>query len=63
MTHSTTHDTHEHHNCPDSYNARQQKRKLDAILSWEIQAEEQNHLAEHIRQIENKRSLVYQQTT
>ena len=30
------------------------------MLSREIQAEEQKHLVEHIKQIQNKRSLEYQ---
>ena len=33
------------------------------MLSWQIQAEEPKCLAEHLRQIENKRSSEYQQTT
>ena len=33
------------------------------MLSWQIQAEEQKCLAEQIKQIENRRSLEYQQTT
>ena len=32
------------------------------MLSQQIQTEEQKCLTEHIRQIENKRSLEYQQT-
>ena len=47
----------------DSYVARQQQIRLDAMLSLQIQAEEHKCLAEHIWQIENKRSLEYQQTT
>ena len=38
------------------------KLKLDAMLSQQIQAEEQKCLAENIRQIENNRLLEYQQT-
>ena len=53
MTHSRTHDTHEHDTYTDSYIARQQQIRLDAMLSWQILAEEQKCLAEHIRQIEN----------
>ena len=63
MTPSRTHDTHEHDTYTDSYIARQQQIGLDAMLSWQIQAPEQKCLAEHIRQIENKRSLEYEQTT
>ena len=63
MTHSRTHITHEHDTYRDSYIARQQQIRLNTMLSWKIQAEEQKHLAEHIRQVENKRSLEYQQTT
>ena len=62
MTHSRTHDTHEHDTYTDSLIARQQIR-LNAVLSQQIQAEEHKHLAEHIKQIENKRSPAYQQTT
>ena len=61
MTHSRTQDTHEHDTYTDSYIARQQQRKLDAILSWQIQAKNiwQNTLGTS----KNKRSLGYQQTT
>ena len=60
MKHSWTQDTHEHDTYTDSYIARQQQIRLDAMLSWQIQAEEQKHLAEHNKLIENKRSLEYQ---
>ena len=63
MTHSRTHNTHEHDTYTDLYIASQQQIRLDAMLSWQIQAEEQNILVEHIKQLENKRSLEYQQTT
>ena len=48
MTHSRTHDTHEHDTYTDLYIARQQQIKLDAMLSQQFQAEEQKCLAEHI---------------
>ena len=59
MTQSKVHDAHEHATYTDSYIARKQQIRLDAILSWQIQAEEQKCLAEHIKQIENKRPLEY----
>ena len=57
MTYSRTHDTHEHDIYTDSFIAGQLQIKLDAVLSWEIQVEEQKHLAEYIRQIKHQRSL------
>ena len=62
MTHSRTCDIDEPDPYTDSYITRQKQIRLDAVLSWQIQAEEKS-LAEHIRQIENKRSIEYQQTT
>ena len=63
MTHSRIHNTHECDTYTDSYIVRQQQIRLDAMFSWQIQAEEQKHFAEHIRQTENKRSIEYQQTS
>ena len=60
MTHSRTQDTHKHDTYTDSYIERQQQIRLNVVLSWQIQAEEQKYLAEHIKQIENKRSFEYQ---
>ena len=59
MTQSKVHDIHDHDTYTDSYAARQQQIRLDTMLSRKIQAEEQKCLAEHIKQIENKRSLEY----
>ena len=50
MAHSRTYDIHGHNTYTDLDIARQQQIRLDAKLSWQIQAEEQKHLVEHIRQ-------------
>ena len=60
MTQSKVHDTHDQDTYTDSYAARQQQIRLDAMLSRQIQAKEHKCLAEHIKQIENKRSLEYE---
>ena len=60
MTQSKVHDTHDHDTYRNLYSAIQQQMRLDAMLSRQIQAEEQKGLAQHIKQIENKRSHKYQ---
>ena len=49
MTHSRTHNTYKHDTYTDSYIARQQQMRLDAMLSLQIQAEEEKYLLEHIK--------------
>ena len=61
MTQNKVCDMHEHDTYRDSYTARQHEIRLDAMLSWQIQADEQKWLAEHIKQIENETSLEYTQ--
>ena len=60
MTKSKVHDTHDQDTYTNLYSAIPQQIRLDAMLSGQIQAEEQKCLAEHIKQIETKRSLEYQ---
>ena len=62
MTYSRTCDTHELDTYTDSYIARQQQIGLGAMLSQQIQVEEQKCLTEDIKQTENKRFHEYQQT-
>ena len=56
MTQNKKHDTHNLVTYTDSYAARQQQIRLDAMFSREIQAEEQICLAEHIKQIEKQKT-------
>ena len=42
MTHSKVHDSHDHDPYTDSYTARQQQIRWNAMLSQQIQTEEQN---------------------
>ena len=60
MTQSKELDTHDHDTYTYSYSTKEQQIRLDTMLSRQIHAEEQKHLVEHIKQIENKRSLKYQ---
>ena len=54
MTESKVHDTHDHDTYTNLYFAIEQQIRLDAMLSRQIQAEEQKCLVEHIKHIENK---------
>ena len=60
MTQSKVHYANDHDTYTNSYSAKEQQIRLDAMLSRQMQTEEQKCLAEHIKQIENKRSLEYQ---
>ena len=49
MTHSRTHNTHEKDTYTHHIHGKTTKIRLDAMLSQQIQAEEQKFLAKYIR--------------
>ena len=55
MTQSKGHDTHDHETYTNSYSAIEKQIRLHAMLSRQIQAEEQKCLADHRKQVENKK--------
>ena len=62
MTHSRTHNMHEHDTYTNSLYCKETTNKTRCHAFMANPSGRKNHLAEHIEQIENKRSLEYQQT-
>ena len=54
MTQRKVQDAHDHETYINSYAAIEQVIKADAMLSRQIQEEEQNYFKEHIKQIKIK---------
>ena len=59
MTQSKVQDIPNHDTYTTSYSAIVQQIRIDAMLSRQIQEEEQKCFEEHIKQLENKRSCEY----